>query len=227
MTQRNMGIIVFLILLIAFASACSTSNASPQTSASATLQPTSSASATNSSDAKKPKEQPTDTVKSKEPKQQPTTMSSSTANAKNPKVQPTFAPASNSDFSATEILGRPTNTSITVNVVPTKNMEIYYEYGTASGNYSNQTSTVTATADAPLESLIDKLAPNARYYYRLRYRPTGAGQFVTGSEHTFVTQCSRLIFKATRIPNVSVNNLTLRSTHARCKVSHPTSPISL
>jgi hypothetical protein len=123
-------------------------------------------------------------AKSKEPKQQPT----DTAKSRDAKTQPTPAPSSNSDFSASEILGRPTNTSVTVNVVPANNMEIYYEYGTSSGNCTNETPTVTATANTPIESLIEKLAPNSRYYYRLRYCQPGAGQFAVGTEHTFVTQ---------------------------------------
>ena len=131
-------------------------------------------------------------AKSKEPKPQPTTAAqsseSSSSTAAKAKTQSTPAPANNSDFFASEILGRPTNTSVTANVVPAKNMEIFYEYGTASGNYTNQTAMQTANANAPLESLIDKLAPNTRYYYRLRYRQTGAGEFAAGAEHTFVTQ---------------------------------------
>ena len=123
-------------------------------------------------------------AKSKEPKQQPTEI----AKSKEQKPQPTTALSNNPDFFATEILGRPTNTSVTVNVVPSKNMEIYYEYGTASGNYSSQTSTVTAAANTPIESVIDKLAPNAHYYYRIRHRQPGTGEFAAGAEHTFVTQ---------------------------------------
>jgi hypothetical protein len=67
-------------------------------------------------------------------------------------------------------------------------MDIYYEYGTASGNYTNQTPTTSAKVNTPLESLIDKLTPNTRYYYRLRYRQTGTSDFAAGAEHTFITQ---------------------------------------
>ena len=38
-------------------------------------------------------------------------------------------------FTATELLGRPTDTSITVNVVPSSSGQIYFQYGTASGSY--------------------------------------------------------------------------------------------
>ena len=46
----------------------------------------------------------------------------------NPGSIPTTAPSSNPDFLAAEILGRPTNTRITANVVPARAMELYYEY---------------------------------------------------------------------------------------------------
>jgi hypothetical protein len=98
---------------------------------------------------------------------------------KNPLTAPT---STNTDFIATEILGRPTNTAITVNVVPAIAMTIYYKYGTASGNYISQTAPQSAAANMPLETLIDKLQPNTRYYYRINYN--GA----VGAEHSFMTQ---------------------------------------
>jgi hypothetical protein len=98
---------------------------------------------------------------------------------KNPETVPTYAIP---EMIAAEISGRPTETSITLNVVPAVPMEISYEYGTASGAYSSQTVSQTAAAGVPLETLIDGLKPNTRYYYRIRYGST------TGQEHTFVTQ---------------------------------------
>ena len=170
----------FLILLLALMSACATPSVSGLTSVP-----------TNLPDAPKP----TAAAKAKEPKPPPTVIAQATtiaptpvAKPQNQKPQPTPAPVHNPDFFATEILGRPTNTSVTVNIVPAKNLEIYFEYGTASGNFTNQTAQVTANANAPIESLMDKLAPNTRYFYRARYRQPGAAQFATGIEHSFVTQ---------------------------------------
>ncbi len=91
------------------------------------------------------------------------------------------------DFIATEITGRPTADSVTVNVVPAVAMELYYEYGPSPDGYTAQTAPQTALAAAPLETLIDGLQPDTRYYYRLRYR-LDSGDFAAGSEHTFVTQ---------------------------------------
>jgi hypothetical protein len=92
--------------------------------------------------------------------------------------------SSNSDFIATEITGRPTNTSITINVVPAVLMEIFYEYGMTSGAYTSQTAPQSAAANVPLETLIDGLQPNTRYYYRINYNG------IAGAEHTFTTQCA-------------------------------------
>ena len=88
----------------------------------------------------------------------------------------------NSDFIATEILGRPTGNSITVNVLPADEMEIYYEYGTSSGSYPNRTAPQQAAAGLPLETLINNLQPNTRYFYRIHYNG------MLGPEQTFITQ---------------------------------------
>lgn len=90
--------------------------------------------------------------------------------------------STNPDFIATEILGRPTDISITVNIVPANAMELYYEYGTEPDSYTARTPLQNASASVPLETLIDGLQPNTRYYYRLRYGN------VAGQEHTFMTQ---------------------------------------
>jgi len=99
--------------------------------------------------------------------------------SKNP---PVVATSTNPDFIATEITGRPTDTSITVNIVVPSVMEVFYEYGMESGAYTSQTTPQIAAASVPLETLIDGLQPNTRYYYRINYNGK------TGTEHTFHTQ---------------------------------------
>jgi hypothetical protein len=90
--------------------------------------------------------------------------------------------SANPDFVATEILGRPTDTSVTVNVVPAVAMYVAYDYGTASGVYTSSAAVQAGSPGVPLETLIDDLQPDTRYYYRIRYGTT------TGPERTFVTQ---------------------------------------
>ena len=88
----------------------------------------------------------------------------------------------------TEILGRPTNNSITINVLFSAQVDVYFEYGTVKGVYSNSTSVVTSTLNEPVVSVMSGLLPETRYYYRTRYRATGTGTFLASSEHTFITQ---------------------------------------
>jgi hypothetical protein len=96
----------------------------------------------------------------------------------------------NQDFLVPEVLGQPTDRSIIVNVVPAVKMDICIEYGTASGEYTGKTETVTAEATSPKEILLDNLTQNKRYYYRITYRKSGDEAFSTESEETFETQRS-------------------------------------
>lgn len=88
----------------------------------------------------------------------------------------------------TEILGRPTNNSITVNMLFSQTVQVYFEYGSVKGNYTGLTQTTTTTLDEPLEIKIQGLNPDTRYYYRTRYRIPGEIIYKAGNEHTFVTQ---------------------------------------
>ena len=94
-------------------------------------------------------------------------------------------------FTGGEVLGKPTDTSITINIVPAATIEYYYEYGTAPGDYDWDTlPAVQAVGGQPHEIVIGGLTPNTRYYYRMRYHAPGdaADDWVTRNEHTFHTQ---------------------------------------
>jgi uncharacterized protein (TIGR03437 family) len=95
------------------------------------------------------------------------------------------------NFAGTELLGRPASNSVTVNVAADKDLEVYFEYGTASGSYTAKTETKRFTRGTPFELVIDKLQANTRYYYRMQYREPGASAFAAGNEHTFQTQRPR------------------------------------
>jgi hypothetical protein len=89
----------------------------------------------------------------------------------------------------TEIAGRLTNSSITINYLFDQKTEFYIEYGTVSGTYNGKTNTVTADEDIPLELNISNLQTDKGYFYRTRYRLSGTeSQFASGSEHSFHTQ---------------------------------------
>jgi hypothetical protein len=99
-----------------------------------------------------------------------------------------FAPVA-SPPALTEILGRPTDRSVTVNVRADQALELYCEYGPTSGTYPFRTSTSAAAPLSPTEFLMDGLEADSRAYYRIRYRAAGStGSFESGVEHAFQTQ---------------------------------------
>jgi hypothetical protein len=88
-----------------------------------------------------------------------------------------------------EILGRPTNRSMTMSILCDRQMEVYWEYGVRSGAYTLSTASYTAAVDTPLVTTFVNLTPDTKYFYRTRYRLKGtSGAFSAGSEHTFHTQ---------------------------------------
>jgi hypothetical protein len=90
--------------------------------------------------------------------------------------------------SFTELLGRPTDSTITMNILFDQQTEVYWEYGTATGTYSYTTPKFVADKDVPLEADFTNLLANIKYYYRTRYRLNGATtSFLTGPEHVFQT----------------------------------------
>jgi hypothetical protein len=98
--------------------------------------------------------------------------------------------ASTISFSGEELLGKPTNNSITINIVPVSTIEYYYEYGVASGVYTEQTPYEEATGGQPHEVVITGLDPDTQYFYRMRYHAPGGDMddWVIRNEHSFWTQ---------------------------------------
>jgi hypothetical protein len=93
-----------------------------------------------------------------------------------------------SAFVTNQILSCPTDTSITISVVPKKILQIYFEYGTAPLVYSLQTETITSNVNVPVKFVLRNLLRNTQYFYRIRYRENGVSQFVVGDQCMFVTQ---------------------------------------
>ncbi|MEI7802168.1 MAG: T9SS type A sorting domain-containing protein [Bacteroidota bacterium] len=97
---------------------------------------------------------------------------------------------SNILFAQTEsiILARPTDTSITVSVMFDHLVDFYIEYGTQPGNYTVTTNTINNAINIPDHVGLHSLAPDTKYFYRLRFRPVGTGSFSASSEYSFHTQ---------------------------------------
>jgi hypothetical protein len=92
------------------------------------------------------------------------------------------------NFLGTELLCRPTDNSVTVNVVADAPLQIYFKYGTESGVYPNQTSAMPYAANDPVKVVIDGLTADTRYYYRMVYSEDSGTTWVErddeGSFHT-------------------------------------------
>ena len=86
-----------------------------------------------------------------------------------------------------EILGRPTNTTISVNILFRQQAEVYWELGTSSGTYTSRTTTSNVSKDVPLDFDFTNLTTDTKYYYRTRYRLSGSSTFLAGPEYTFHT----------------------------------------
>jgi hypothetical protein len=92
----------------------------------------------------------------------------------------------------TEILGRPTNSEITISILFDQPAEVFWEYGTTTGNLTSATPVFFAEKDLPLEKEMNGLIPDTRYFYRTRYRLSGSqGSYASGPEHSFQTPRKR------------------------------------
>ena len=93
------------------------------------------------------------------------------------------------NYLAREFLGRPTDSSVTVNVVLLDDVEAYFEYSTTSGKYSYGTTIAYGQSGVPIEAVLVGLPANTKCYYRLRYRLKGSTEpFLAAAEHSFHTQ---------------------------------------
>ena len=112
-------------------------------------------------------------------------------------------------FICNELLSRPEANSITVNACTNKAIDVFYEYGTDSLNYNNQTNVQTSSDSIPFVSELGNLSPDKDYYYRMRYRLTGTTSFLSRSSHSFHTQRmhgSTFIFAVEADPHMDTNS---------------------
>lgn len=92
------------------------------------------------------------------------------------------------NYEHAELLGRPTDHSITVQLFFNKTIEACVQYGTSSGNYTDQTSWQLFNNGDPTEIIILGLNPNTKYFYRVCYRDPGSMVVQTRAEYFFHTQ---------------------------------------
>ena len=93
-------------------------------------------------------------------------------------------------FPGTAILGAPTDSSVVLSLIAGSDLDVFVEYGSASGQYPVRTTTMSMKAGQPLEVALSGLSPNASTAYRIRYRAPGTTVFQAAAEQSFHTQRS-------------------------------------
>jgi hypothetical protein len=91
-------------------------------------------------------------------------------------------------FVARPMLGRPTDRSVTINLMSLVSLDVYAEIGPEPGEYSRATVPLLGRkANAAIDLVIDGLQPSTAYHYRLRYKRPGRGHYAAGFEGSFRT----------------------------------------
>ena len=98
------------------------------------------------------------------------------------------SPLRGADFAGSIVLGRPTASGITANILSPVTLQAYLEYGVKSGSYLAQTEPKLLPANQPVELDVSGLPTNSRIYYRLRYRVPAASSYEAAAENSFMTQ---------------------------------------
>lgn len=91
------------------------------------------------------------------------------------------------DKAVSVILGRASDTSVTVNLLAEEAVEAFLEYGSESGKYNQKTMPITLVKNQPVETTLRGLKPNTRYVYRLQTRKRD-GSYEARPECEFHTQ---------------------------------------
>jgi phosphodiesterase/alkaline phosphatase D-like protein len=104
--------------------------------------------------------------------------------------QYTFGTTTSAPFPGTMIPGRPTDSTLSLNVLSSTNLQAYVEYGTQSGVYSSQSAVTNLVAATPAIVEMTGLRANIRCYYRLRFKYAGETNYRADDERTFHTQRS-------------------------------------
>jgi len=100
-----------------------------------------------------------------------------------------FNKSSSQDISI--LLGRPTERSITLSILPQINAELSIAYGTESEKYDKEKNNILAKANIPIEIELDDLQGDIKYYYKIQYKEEDKEEWQSTQEHTFHTARSK------------------------------------
>lgn len=90
----------------------------------------------------------------------------------------------------TELIGKPTQTTISLTMFFTDSAEVRVEYGTQSGIYTSRTNWITFADSVETDITLTGLQANTKYYYRVNHRYPGSITTSLRPEYTFHTQKS-------------------------------------
>ncbi|MBX7047416.1 MAG: metallophosphoesterase [Ignavibacteria bacterium] len=91
-------------------------------------------------------------------------------------------------FVCNEVLFRPTSNSISINACSNIPIDVYYEYGIDSNNYTLQTPVQRSVDSIPFSTVISGLNANTQYFYRMRYKEVSSATYLAKPNRTFRTQ---------------------------------------
>ncbi len=87
----------------------------------------------------------------------------------------------------TQVLGRPTNSSIAVSVLSSQPITTFVEYGTSKTRYSGKTAQLQTAPGSPAVFDIKGLRAGTKVYYRVNYKGSSDANFVNGKQYSFTT----------------------------------------
>ncbi len=114
------------------------------------------------------------------------------------------------------LLGRPSDSSITIRALFHKEAKVFVEYGLESGKQTLKTPVANIAAKTTSDFDLRELKGNSRYYYKLVYR-VGSGEEQSSDEYTFKRnepRVHRLRLALLRI-RISMKTRAAKSTCAR------------
>lgn len=86
-----------------------------------------------------------------------------------------------------ELLGRPTDEGISLQMQFDQEVELCIQYGPSSGNYTHQLPWSLFNSNQPATLVLNQLLPNQSYFYRVCYRKPGDPLLHYRPEYTFHT----------------------------------------
>ena len=87
----------------------------------------------------------------------------------------------------TQVLGRPTNSSVALSVLSSQKITAYVEYGYSSSSYSKKSREQVTSPANPTVFELTGLKASSKVYYRILHKVAGAKSFTATKQYSFTT----------------------------------------